>query len=234
MRKNNDLPQSDASFGHEMLQYFAIDPSYKLVNSGAYGATPNYALEAKKVYYHEIEKIPDLFMRVTHEKLILERKDLLGKYLNCSGSDLAIVENGTEGINSALKSLTYKSGDVILLFDTVFKMVEEVCRFLAEKFDINVVIIKTSKEILNSKEKLIGLAEEYITKYAGQVKLAVIDHIASFPSVIFPVKELVSLFRQNNILCIVDGAHVPGQIDLDIQDLNPGNNNTLKRINETF
>lgn len=230
MSKLTNLPPSDIQFGHKLLPYFALDPNYKMVNAGAYGVTPNYVLEAKKNYYREIEKNPDLFFRTKHLKTIQERKDIVAKYLNVSSTDIVLVDNATEAINSVLKSIAYQAGDIILIYDVAYKMVEEVCTFLAEKYGLKLVIIPTSNEILNSKEKLVGLAEEYISKYSNQIKIAVIDHITSAPSLIFPVKELIPLFRKNNILCLIDGAQALGQIDVNITDLDPGIRKVLQSI----
>jgi len=227
MQKITTLPSKEIPFGHAMLPYFPLEEGYKMTNSGALGVTPNYVLQARKAYYREIENNPDLSYRITHDQYLTERKGIVSKYLKASSSDIVLVENATEGVNSVLKSLKYKEGDVILLYDTMYRMVEEVSRFLMEKFKIEVVIMPTNKEILNSSKKLIGLAEEYITKYSNRIKVAVIDHVSSFPSIIFPVKELVQVFRENNILCLVDAAHALGQVDIDLQDLNPGKNNTF-------
>jgi len=222
MKKVNTLPSKETPFGHEMLPYFPLEPGYKMTNSGALGVSPNYVLEARKAYYREIENNPDLSYRITHDKYLTERKEIVSKYLKASSSDIVLVENATEGVNSVLKSIKYKEGDVILLFDTMYRMVEEVSRFLEEKFKIEVVIIPTNKEILNSSKKIIGLVEEYISKYSNKIKIAVIDHVSSFPSLIFPVKEMIQTFRANNILCLVDAAHALGQVDIDLQDIDPG------------
>jgi len=192
-----------------------------MTNSGAHGVTPNYVLQARKNYYNEIETNPDLHYRINHEPYYDIRKEIVSKAFNTSSLDFSLVENASEAINSILKSLTYKAGDILLIYDTAYRMVEEVCRQLEEKYQVQLLIIKTNPKALNSGTELVNLAEEQIKKYGNKIRIAIVDHVASFPALVFPIKDLVKLFKENNILCLVDGAHAFGQVDLDLTDLDP-------------
>ena len=222
MSKITTLPPKDIEFGHALLPYFPLASGYKMVNSGAHGVTPNYVLEARKHYYQQIEENPDLHYRVNHEIYYDERKELAAKLFNTSRLDISIVENVTEAANSILKSIQYKEGDILLIYDTAFLLIKEICRFLEEKYKVQTVIIQTSPKALNSSQELVNLAEEKIKQYGNKIKIAIVDHISSFPAAVFPVHDLVKLFRSHNILCLVDGAHAFGQVNTNIGELDPG------------
>ena len=193
-----------------------------MTNSGAHGVTPNYVIEAKNAYYRKLEENPDQLYRFDHAQLIQERMKIVAKELNAPNGDVVIVENATEAINSVLKSVKYQEGETILIFDIAYRMVEEVCVYLVERYKLNLVIMPTTEEILNSKEKIVGLVEDYIQKLSSKIKVAIIDHISSTPAVVLPLQDILKLFKKNSILCIVDGAHALGQIDVDIRELDPG------------
>jgi selenocysteine lyase/cysteine desulfurase len=160
MSKITTLPPKDIQFGHELLPYFPLASGYKMTNSGAHGVPPNYVLEARKNYYQEIEENPDLLYRTKHENYYDKRKEMAAKLFNTDRLDIGIVENVTEGLNSILKSIQYKAGDILLIYDTAFLVVKEICRYLEEKYKCQFVVIQTTPQALNSSQELVNLAEE--------------------------------------------------------------------------
>ena len=208
------------NFGRQMLFQFPLDPKFTNVNFGSFGSPPNYVLEKMRSYQSQMDFNPDLWFRITIDEKLKELRNLISKFLNCPTEDLTFIQNASDGVNAILRSIITKP-ERILMFDIAYPMVHGTLAYLKDVFKIDIVKITLNNEIINSDDLILEIVEETIKNSKEPIKLAIIDHISSIPSVIFPVKRLTELLKKYNIMVLIDGAHAIGQISIDLNDIDP-------------
>jgi selenocysteine lyase/cysteine desulfurase len=144
--------------------------------------------------------------------------------MNCDTDDLALVQNTTTGVNAVLRSLNFVPGDRILQFSTGYINVVKTTSYICDThenvkiIEVPVVMPMTDQEIVYLVEKTV---QDLIAKQDGtRVRLAVIDWISSVPAVVHPIKPLIDMLQSYGIMVLVDGAHVIGQLPIDLTYLN--------------
>jgi isopenicillin-N epimerase len=140
----------------------------------------------------------------------------LSKNLNCNINNLVPVVNATTGLNAIIKSLHFQKGDEILMSNHEYGALEKTWQFIETKFKIKIKIAKVSLPIL-SEEKFI---KDFVSKFNSKTKILFLSHITSPTALLFPIKKLIKIAREKNIISIIDGAHAPGHIDLNLKNLN--------------
>jgi isopenicillin-N epimerase len=127
------------------------------------------------------------------------------------------VTNATAGVNAVLRSLVFKPGDEILLTDHAYEACAEAARYLAARSGARVVVAQVPFPI-----KSVSVARDAILATAGpRVRLAMLDHVTSSTALVWPIKELIEKLSEQGIDTLVDGAHAPGMLALDIDALGP-------------
>ena len=215
------------SFGRDFIKkYFYLDPTLINLNHGSFGAIPKSVMEKQYSNLIEQEYHLDHWFRNSIVEKIANSRIKLCQLVNASCDDLVLVENASIAINCILRSFKWKSNDAIIVFSTAYSMVTETIDWLTEFYGVQKIIIelpfpiKSENEILNIFESKINNIILNSATNKLNIKMAIFSHISSMPSMIEPVKELTSICHKNNILSLVDGAHAPGQIPIDIQDIN--------------
>jgi len=107
------------------------------------------------------------------------------------------------------------------MFDFVYGAVKSLCNHISDRYEVELVLMETNLEIIKSKEKIIQLVQSYITLHRQKIKIAIIDSISSTPALRVPVEDIISLFHENKILCMIDAAHTFNHIDFSIRKLDP-------------
>jgi len=120
-------------------------------------------------------------------------------------------------LRSLANNLPLQKGDKVLYLSVVYPMVRNVVKYLSDYKGIIPVIANISFPLSNPQDVLVSLRDS-IQKHPG-IKIAALDHISSYPAALLPIKEMIKICQQNNIFVLVDGAHVLGQIPLDLTDL---------------
>ena len=139
--------------------------------------------------------------------------------------NMVFVQNASTGIMAVLRSLKFNEDDTILMtsetYNTVEMAVKDVCRTAGSKIQSLNLSYRTADchaEEGYFIEDIVCQFKEYLSNNVG-VKLAVIDYIGSSNAVLYPVKELVDLCHQYNVAVLIDGAHAPGQVPLNLEEL---------------
>uniref|UniRef100_A0A915KZG2 Aminotransferase class V domain-containing protein n=1 Tax=Romanomermis culicivorax TaxID=13658 RepID=A0A915KZG2_ROMCU len=144
----------------------------------------------------------------------------MAKHMNVRDSkDLAFVPNVSSGINAILRSLKLSSTDVLVHFSEAYGSVKLAIQHVAHSSGAKVVEVPVKFPF--SDKDVVDSLEQTLEKHGKNVKLVVVSHISSVPAAIFPVKKLVKMGRERNTAVLVDGAHALGQIEVDLQDLDP-------------
>ena len=198
---------------HNLKQYFLLDPSVVFLNHGSFGATPKTVFEEYQRWQRELENQPVEFMGRRFAGLMAEARTALGEYLGTHADNLVYTQNVTISMNIIARSLELGAGDEVLSSDHEYGAMDRTWRFLAKERNFTYINQPVS---LSSKEAFIDSFWLGVTEHTRVIFLS---HITSPTAVIFPVEEIIQRARAAGIVTVIDGAHVPGQIPLDLDSL---------------
>lgn len=200
-----------------MKTHFLLDPTITFLNHGSFGATPQPVFEAKIALQREMESDPVHFIQKKLPIYLKEAKRPLAEFLGCEPADFFFTPNPTQAINTIMRSLQLQPGDEILATNHEYGAMDRTWNFYCKKSGANYIRQNISLPI-TSKEQII---EDFWKGYTSQTKVIFINHISSSTALIFPVKEICDKAQELGLITIVDGAHVPGHIPLNLSELNP-------------
>ena len=172
-----------------------------------------------------MEVCPDEWFLYKARSLWYKSIAVVAKFVNADPRNIVFVTNATTGVNSVLRSLEIDEGQAILVTNqthfAVHKTAQEVCA--AKKCNLVVLNITfPTSDLDGSAEVYVGDIVEHYRQVLGNnpnIRLAVIDYITSISALKLPVKKLIQVCRQHNVMVLIDGAHSPGQIQLDLDSL---------------
>jgi isopenicillin-N epimerase len=152
------------------------------------------------------------FMREL-EPMLDEVRSALGKLLAADPDDLALVTNATTGVNTVLRSLRFEAGDEILVTDHGYAACNNASQAVSERAGAQVVVAEVPFPIASEAQVL----EAVLARASARTRLALLDHITSPTGLIFPVERIVAALRERGIDTLIDGAHAPGMVSLDLE-----------------
>jgi isopenicillin-N epimerase len=198
-----------------LKQKFMLDPSVTFLNHGSFGATPKPVFKEYQGWQHEMEKQPVEFLGRRITKLMAESRAALGDYLGTHADNLVFTQNVTISINIVARSLYLGPADEVLASDHEYGAIDRTWRFLSVEQGFRYVN-RPIELPLTSAEKFI---EDFWSGVTKNTRVICLSHITSPTAIIFPIEEIVRRAREAGILTIIDGAHVPGQLPLQLDSL---------------
>jgi isopenicillin-N epimerase len=200
-----------------MKSQFLLDNSITFLNHGSFGACPKPIFDEYQRFQLELETEPVHFIQKKLPVYLKEAKKPLAKFIGCEAEDFFFTPNPTFAVNTIMRSLQLQSGDEILTTNHEYGAMDRTWNFYCKQSGVKYIRQEISLPIV-SKEQII---EEFWKGYSSKTKIVFLNHISSSTALIFPVKEICAKAKQLGLITIVDGAHVPGHIDLNIAELNP-------------
>jgi isopenicillin-N epimerase len=194
-------------------QFSLLRPGMSFLNHGSFGACPRPVFETYQGWQRELEGQPVEFLGRRIRGLLAEARAALGAYLNAPADDLAYVPNATHGVNIVARSLGLGAGDEVLATDHEYGAVNRTWRFICGQRGARYV----NQPIALPLEDPDEVVEQLWAGVTPRTRAIVVSHISSPTALIFPVAAICRRAREEGILTIIDGAHAPGQIDLDMQ-----------------
>ena len=196
---------------------FSIDPEVTFLNHGSFGACPKEVFNSLIDFQKKLEFEPVKHLAYDIYQYLKESRYALSEYVNCDKDDIAYFPNPSTALNTLIRSLDLKEGDQILTTNHEYGALDRTWGFISKKKGCEYK--KLELEIpLTDKELIIESFKGAITK---NTKVIYLSHITSATALILPVKEIIALAKEHGILSIIDGAHVPAHIDLNIKQLDP-------------
>ena len=192
---------------------WTLDPEIVMLNHGSFGACPRPVLQLQQRLRAEMEREPVRFFCRRMQPLLDDSRRGLAELLGADPTNLVFVRNATEGVNSVLRSLRFQPGDELLVTDHAYNACRNVVDFVARRAGAKVLVASLPVPI-ESPEQVVDTLTARVTE---RTRLALIDHVTSPTAVIFPVEEIVRRLRQRHVDTLVDGAHAPGMIPLDVE-----------------
>ena len=197
---------------------FLLDNKVTFLNHGSFGACPKKIFNEYQSWQKKLENQPVKFLDQFRDfgPNMTNVREALSKKINCNVNNLVPVVNATTGLNAIIKSLHFKKGDEVIMSNHEYGALEKTWQFIKTKYKIKITIAKVSLPI-TSEEKFI---KDFVKKFTSKTKILFLSHITSPTALLFPIKKLVKIAKQHKIITIIDGAHAPEHIDLNLKNLN--------------
>lgn len=185
------------------------------LNHGSYGATPIELLDEQHRWQCRVERQPCQFINEVLPVELRSAAARLAAFVGASPNSVAFVENTTSGIGAVLRSQSFQPGDVIVVTDHIYNAIRQTLHYLADRAGVEIRSIELGLPVADSET----LASHICKGIDASVKLVVIDHIASASAVILPVEAVAKHCRDLGVPVLVDGAHAPAMLSLQLDVL---------------
>jgi isopenicillin-N epimerase len=192
-----------------------LDPAVAFLNHGSFGATPRAVLAEQERWRARMERHPTNFMDRELPPALRAAAARLAGFVGARAEDLVFVENATAGCNAVLRSLAFAPGDEILVTDHGYGAVRKAAEYVAARAGARVAEAAVPFPLQDAAQ-VVAAVSPLLT---ARTRLAIFDHITSPTAVIFPVRELTALCRAAGVPVLIDGAHAPGMLSLDVPSL---------------
>jgi isopenicillin-N epimerase len=177
---------------------FLLDPDVAFLNHASYGACPRPVFEAYQSWQRELERRPDEFLARRLDGLLAAARAELGAYVGAAADDLVFVPNASSALNAVLRSLRLAPEDEVLTTAHEYPGLERTWEFLGAR--------------------LVRAEPEALTDAIGpSTRVVFLSHVTSPTALVLPVEEVCRAAREAGALAIVDGAHAPGQLPLEVE-----------------
>ncbi len=195
-----------------LLFQWLLRPDVAFLNHGSFGACPREVFEIQNQWRRRLEEEPVELIARRWPEMLEVVKAAIGQFLNMAPADFGLVTNATEGINAILRSLHFKPGDELLTTTHVYNAVRMAMRDAAERAGASYREI----DIPLPLEDASSISAIITAGLSDRTRLLVVDHVTSPTALVFPIKAITSACAARGIDVLVDGAHAPGMLDLDV------------------
>lgn len=200
-----------------LQEYFLLDPDVVFLNHGSFGATPRPVFESYQRWQRELERQPVEFLGRRHDGLMGHARAALAGYLDSQADDVVFTQNVTISVNIVARSLELGPGDEVLASDHEYGACDRTWRFLSSQRGFQYINHPIPMGLTSASE-LVNRLWQGVTP---RTRLIFLSHIASPTGLMFPIEEVCKRARAAGILTLIDGAHAPGQIQLDLPGFGP-------------
>jgi len=194
---------------------WSLDPNVTYLNHGSFGACPSAVLEAQTALRSEMEREPVDFLVANLPARLESARDMLSTFLGAEPQDLVFVPNATAGVNAVLRSLTFGTGDEILLTTHTYAACRKAVDFVALGCGARVVVANLPFPCRDAEE----IVAAVLGGVSPRTRLALLDHVTSPTALVLPIARLVSELKLRGVDTLVDGAHAPGMVPLKLSEL---------------
>jgi len=202
-------------FGASMRDLWNLAPDMDFLNHGSFGAAPLDVLHFQRQIQEEMERQPVNFMvDVLPDRLRAAAADL-AEFLGAKPENVVFVPNATTGMNAVLRWLKFEPGDRIVTTNHLYGAVRNTLDYVCKRTGAELVVARVPFPIEGPEQ----VHEVLKAALKGGAKLAVLDHITSMTGLILPIEEMVMQCKEAGVPVLVDGAHAPGQVELDLEAL---------------
>ncbi|MEO8033814.1 MAG: aminotransferase class V-fold PLP-dependent enzyme, partial [Acidobacteriota bacterium] len=198
-----------------MKEHWILDPSITFLNHGSYGATPLPVLDVQEGYRQQMEREPVRFMNRELEPLLDSVRTDLATFVGAKPSDLAFVPNATAGVNAVLRSLDLDKHDELIVTNQEYNGSRNALDYVAQLEGAKVVAVEIPFPIVAAEVVI----ERVLAAVTDRTRLVLLDHVTSQTALVYPITALVEALNARKIDTLVDGAHAPGMLPLDLTGL---------------
>lgn len=194
---------------------FLLDPSYAYLNHGSFGACPREVFEAYQGFQRTLETQPVRFMQRELAERLATARATLSEFVGASPDEVVFVPNPTFAVNEIAKSLDLTAHEEVLMSDQEYGACQRVWQSLERKGALRLV----EQPITVPVTSRANAADEFWQGVTPNTRVIFLSQITSPTALTLPVDEICRRAREANIVTVIDGAHAPGQIDVDLHEL---------------
>ena len=185
-----------------MKEHFLLDPEVTFLNHGSFGACPRPVFEVYQRWQRELEREPVEFIIRRLPELLAEARGALGAYVGARADDLTFVQNAGTGVNMAARAIELQAGDEVLATDLEYGALNFTWEWICARAGATYVRAPW---------------DELLDRVTESTRVLFVSHITSETGLLLPIEELVARGRELGLITVVDGAHAPAYVPLDVE-----------------
>ncbi len=198
-----------------MREHWLLDPAIAFLNHGSFGATPIAVLERQSEWRRRMEQEPVKFLARELDGLLDSARAVLARFVGAETDNLAFVPNATAGVNAVLRSQQFEAGDELIVTTHEYNASRNILEYVAARSGAGVVVVDIPFPIQSSDV----VTERLLNAVNTRTRLLLIDHITSQTALVFPIAQIVREMHARGVEVLVDGAHAPGMVPLELRSL---------------
>jgi isopenicillin-N epimerase len=199
----------------EWAALWPLERGIAFLNHGSYGACPSEVLRHQAALRAEMEAEPVRFLGRELEGRLDAAREALAAFVGADPDDLAFITNATGGVNAVLRSLAFSAGDEVLTTDHCYAACRNTLDYIAARSGVKVNVAVIPFPVASPD----AVVEAVLAKVTPSTRLALLDHITSPTGIILPIERMVAELRRRGVETLVDGAHAPGMVPVDLRAL---------------
>jgi len=204
-----------AALPNDVRTLWRLEPGVRYLNHGAFGACPEPLLAEQAEWRLRMERQPARFFMNDLPRLLREAAAVLAGFVGTAPERLGFVDNASTAVNAVIASTPMARGDELLTTDHVYNAVRQTLCHHAGRAGAAVIEAPLGMPLASAD----AVVEAVVSRITSRTRLVVLDHVASPSAAIMPVGPIIAAARARGVPVLVDGAHAPGLIALDIDAL---------------
>jgi isopenicillin-N epimerase len=202
------------AFSEDIRKVWGLDPEIHFLNHGSFGACPIAVLEHQTELRDRIERQPVRFFLREMQAMLDDSRQALAGFVGASPADLVFLANATTGVNTALRSMNLEAGDEVLVTNQEYNACRNALNEVAAVKGVKVVVVEIPFPVDGR-----DLVDSFVAAVTPKTRLLLIDHVISQTAMVLPLNPIVAKMNELGIDTIVDGAHAPGMLPLNLDEL---------------
>ena len=196
---------------------FLLDPEVTFLNHGSYGACPRPVFEVYQRWQQQLERQPVAFLDPNRglSGWMRDARVAMAALVGAAPDDLVGLTNATTGLNIVAQSLPLRPGDEILMTDHEYAALEKTWAYVCRRSGAVVKTVRIPLPLTDEAQ----FTDAVLSGMTGRTRVLFLSHITSATALVFPVERAVAAARARGIWTVIDGAHTPGHIALDLDAL---------------
>ena len=194
---------------------FLLNPEITFLNHGSYGSCPVPIFDKYQEWQRKLEHQPVKFFTKDLYQGLLRSRTSLSKFIGCNENEILFFDNPTIAIANIIHSVNLEPGCEVLMTDHEYGALIRAWNIWGQKSGVKIIQQKIELPVTSHQ----NFIDDFLKGVTKRTKIIFISQITSPTGIVFPLKEIIRYVNDRGILSIVDGAHSPGQINIDMKDL---------------
>ena len=198
-----------------LRRHWPLTKGMVFLNHGSFGACPKQVLELQSRLRQEMEASPVQFLWRRYEERLEPARAAVARFVGARPRDVVFVTNATTGVNAVIRSLKLRRGDELLTTSHDYNACHNVLVEAARPLGARVITARIPFPLRGADE----IVEAVLQAVTPRTRLALLDHVTSPTALVFPVERLARELSARGVEVVIDGAHAPGMLPLQVARL---------------